>query len=460
MARPKKIHHFKLHPFRNDTGSQSWRVTGTKIGGIRVRQNFPEKSEALQCIADLELEMEGKSDLRRTLKTQLSPEQLADAESAIRQLGQQNLSQVVAHYLSLQSKAAGKGVSLDQAISFFEARYRPETKEITILNAKEEFLSTRHGISDATRANYDVGLSLLLKKNPNAYVHAFTISDLENALKKYTNTRSQRSFRLIFSVFFNWAVRHHYCLENPCERFDKLPRDMSQISTLSLEETQRLLYAAVSIQDGAAAASVAIGLFAGLRPSEIKDLKPEDIGSDKIRVSGGKLRRKLKRTVPIPPVLVAWLKKYPFNGLPAGWAYKMKALKKATKAKTWVQDIIRHTSITFQTERDKNEALTAYNCGTSIQMMNLHYRDTIDDDKTISAFWDLTPAKLLAKKPTIELPSKPKIVWPDKKALAKLVWEKPLIHAAKEIGVSDVALKKHCVKLTIELPKQGHWARQ
>ncbi len=82
----------------------------------------------------------------------------------------------------------------------------------------------------------------------------------------------------------------------------------------------------MSIQDSAAAASVAIGLFAGLRPSEIKDLKPEDIGSDKIRVSGGKLRRKLKRTVPIPPVLAAWLKKYPFNGLPAGWAYKMKAL--------------------------------------------------------------------------------------------------------------------------------------
>ncbi len=53
--------------------------------------------------------------------------------------------------------------------------------------------------------------------------------------------------------------------------------------------------------------------------------------------------------------------------------------------------------------------------------MNLHYRDTIDDDETIAAFWDLTPAKLLAKKLTIELPGKPRIVWPDKKALAKLV---------------------------------------
>ena len=459
MARPKKIHLFKIQSFCNATGSQSWRVTGTKIDGTRVRQNFQEKSEGLQCIADLELELEGKTDERRTLKTRLSPEQLTDAESAIQQLGEGSLSQVVVDYLRLRSRANEKGGDLDQVISFFEARYRPETKEITILNAKEEFLNTRHGISAATRANYDIGLSLLLKPNPNELVHSFTIGDLENVLKKYTNTRSQRSFRVIFSGFFNWAVRHHYCLENPCKRFDKLPRDMSQIATLSLDESKRLLYAAMIHQGGVAAAAIAIGLFAGLRPSEIRDLAQEDILKEKIRVSGGKLRRTLKRSVPIPPVLAEWLKEFPFEGIPRGWDGKMKTLKKATKAQKWVQDIIRHTSITLQTERDKNEAFTAYNCGTSIQMMNLHYRDTIDDDETVAEFWDLTPQKLHAKKPSVELPGKPKIAWPDKKILAKLVWQKPLIHAAKDIGVSDVALKKHCVKLCIELPPRGHWAR-
>jgi integrase len=39
-----------------------------------------------------------------------------------------------------------------------------------------------------------------------------------------------------------------------------------------------------------------------MRPSEIRDLKPEDVFKDKIRVSGGKLRRMLKRSVPISPV--------------------------------------------------------------------------------------------------------------------------------------------------------------
>jgi integrase len=315
-------------------------------------------------------------------------------------------------------------------------------------------------VGKATLRNYEGSLSLLLKADPNKFVHAFTVGEIEKAAGKYENLNSRRTHRRIFSIFFNWCVRHHYCLEDPCKRLDKLPKDMSQIAALTLAEVKRLLYAATRLQEGSAAATIAIGIFAGLRPSEIKDLKSEDIGERGIRVSGGKLRRKLKRTVPIPPVLAAWLKRYPFTGPPKGLDYKMKALKKAVKATKWVQDIVRHTSITFQTERDRNEAFTAFNCGTSVQMMNRHYRNTIEEEKTVTEFWDLTPEKLLAKKPKITLPEKKAVAWPEKSALAKLVWQKPLIHAAADIGVSDVALKKHCLKLGIELPAQGYWLRE
>ena len=284
-----------------------------------------------------------------------------------------------------------------------EARYRAETTEITILNAKAEFIASRVRIAEATLRNYEGSLQLLLVPDPNKFVHSFSVSDIEKATRAYTNLSSLKSHRRVFSVFFNWAMRHHYCLDDPCKRLDKLPQDMSEIAILSLEEIKKLLYAATRHNEGVAAAAIAIGIFAGLRPGEIEDLKPEDILADRIRVSGGKLRRQLKRTVPVPPVLSAWLTKYPFTGLPKGWDYKMKVLKKATRAKKWVQDIIRHTSISYQTERDKNEGLTAYNCGTSVQMMNRHYRDTIDDPKVIAEFWGLTPAKLNIKPPKIEL---------------------------------------------------------
>ncbi len=460
MARPKKSTRFLVKEFKNASGNVSYRVDGYMPDGKRARHNFSTRSEAEQKRADLEAEHLGQPTTAQVKRTRLSDSQLADAEAAVKAASDRELAEIVSHYLAVEKRLKSKGIEIDSAVSFAESHFRKELVSVSILNAHNEFILSRADKAVRTRAYYESTLRLLLKPNPNKQLHTFTVSDIEKILSSYKNTNTKRAYRTAFAVFFQWAVRHHYCLEDPCKRLDKLPKDMTQIAVLSLEESKRLLYASICLQNGAAAASVAIGLFAGLRPSEIKDLKPEDILKDKIRISGGKLRRKLKRTAPIPPVLAAWLKKYPFTGLPSGWDYKMKTLKKATKAKKWVQDIIRHTSITFQTERDKNEALTAYNCGTSIQMMNQHYRNTIDDGKTITAFWSITPEKLLANKPKIEMPGKPKVSWPEKKVLEKLVWQKPLIHVAADIGVSDVALRKHCVKLEINLPPAGHWIRQ
>ena len=294
MARPKKVVHFKVTKFANSSsGTFSWRVTGTTEDGTRIRRNFANRAEALQEQADLEVEFLGGQEHRKALRTSLNADQLLDADSALQLVGGMSLSTLASHYLGLRARCREKGTDLDQAVAFFESRYHPEINSITIINAVEEFLRTRQGLSKATRANYGTGLLLLQKADPNKLVHTFTVAEIESALSKYRNVRSQRSFRLIFSVFFHWAVRHHYALENPCKRLDKLPKDMTQIAMLSLDESKRLLFASLTYSGGITAAPVAIALFAGLRPSEIADLKPDDIGEKVIRVSGGKLRRKL-----------------------------------------------------------------------------------------------------------------------------------------------------------------------
>lgn len=43
--------------------------------------------------------------------------------------------------------------------------------------------------------------------------------------------------------------------------------------------------------------------------------------------------------------------------------------------------------------------------------------------------------------------------------LFELVWAKPMTHLAKELGLSDVGLRKICVKFGIPLPARGYWAR-
>lgn len=53
-----------------------------------------------------------------------------------------------------------------------------------------------------------------------------------------------------------------------------------------------------------------------------------------------------------------------------------------------------------------------------------------------------------------------KISWPSKEELEKLVWEQPSPTLGKLLGISDVAIKKHCKKLGISKPPRGYWAKK
>ena len=43
--------------------------------------------------------------------------------------------------------------------------------------------------------------------------------------------------------------------------------------------------------------------------------------------------------------------------------------------------------------------------------------------------------------------------------LFALVWEKPVLQIAKDLGVSDVALRKRCARLQVPTPPRGYWAK-
>lgn len=279
-----------------------------------MRKNSSDKLEALQAISDLELDAEGATERRQAIRTSLGHQEPADAEAALQRVSSGKLlSEVVAYYQGLRARAQWKGVDLDQALSFVESRYRPETREASILNATDESLNPRTGVTKHAGRHYRNGLRLLLWPDPNKPLHAIGVTDLESVLSAYKNLTSKRTYRRTFSVFFNWAVRHHYCFEDPCKRLDRQPKQMTKIEVLNRDEIKRLLWTAANFQGGSAAASIAIGLFAGLRPSKLAELSPTDIAADRIKVAGGRLRRTLNRSVPIPPCLKPGLPICHFN---------------------------------------------------------------------------------------------------------------------------------------------------
>ena len=66
---------------------------------------------------------------------------------------------------------------------------------------------------------------------------------------------------------------------------------------------------------------------------------------------------------------------------------------------------------------------------------------------------------ILRTDPQSGLATPTKIQWPSKEELEKLVWEVPRLQLVKQLGVSDVAIAKHCKHLAISQPPRGYWAK-
>ena len=87
-------------------------------------------------------------------------------------------------------------------------------------------------------------------------------------------------------------------------------------------------------------------------------------------------------------------------------------------------------------------------------------------------FWeDFQPFTETIKKRTCDVPAVSKvriennpdrrtnkIVWPTDEELKELVWGKPSVLLAKELGVSDSAIGKRCKARGITKPPRGYWA--
>jgi integrase len=441
------------------TGSASYRVSGITRTGERIRENKSDRREAEERRFELQSEFDNQPDPRVNRRTILTYEQLADAESAIQNLSpSQTLTSVLSRYRDIEKRLLVKQIDLDKAVTFALNHYKEEVQEISIYAAVEEFYQDKAQLSRETLSNYQKVTRTLLN-DPNKRLSAFTVEDIRGILAPYKKPRTHRTYKNNLSVFFRWAMRRRYLLENPCDMIEGLKQKKSRIGILSIDEVKVLLQASVAYKDAVLTPSIAIALFAGLRPSELRALTAQDVTGEEILVSEGKMGDRLNRIVPIPPVLGKWLARYPYVGHPTGWRRKYRTLMDATKPKHDVPDILRHTSISFQFGRDRDLKVVAYNCGNSPEIIKSSYLDVLREKDDIPTFWSLTPSVLEEMKVEVDLPTERLVEWPTDSQLAKLVFEKPLARIAADLGVSDNAVRKRCMTRGIELPKNGYWQR-
>lgn len=390
---------FKVVPFTNRSGNQSWRVMGTKRDGTRIRENFA--AEAAARCRHIELETEYLRGHAETVirATKLSAEQIQIFELAAMKLGddwQHILEAVDCWKRHGKQTAAIESPRVDDAVSKF----------VEWLDAKD------CPLRESTRRKYRYRVGTVFRNSvPNHRIAAFTADSIEALIAKQGKAPSDKdTLKRAVSAFFSWCIERprRWAVINPCREVKiTIPKNDSPPSILTVAECESLLRSAMIHRDGMLAPYVALCLFGGLRPeSEAKRLRPEQINlaDGEIRIEASQSKTGRSRVITINATLAAWLRRYRDKPLhPANWRKEFDAIKLAAgfgtptdenpNLKPWPVDVMRHTAISHFFRQSGSYGLSAEQFDNSEAIIKKHYQGRVNSEDT-KRFYAMTPVAI------------------------------------------------------------------
>jgi len=394
MRAPKA--RFKILPFTNPrTGTPSWRVTGTRRNGERIRENFAAAQEAQYRHTELEAEFHAANGVAALRATRLTDEQVGIAEAAFKRLERDaDLITAVDHWLRTGKPASIKeSPRLDEALASYTA-WLETTAELRPLTK----LHLRARVSHFVRNTGNVRVTDVLPEHVEHYLAQQNVS---------ANTKD--GYCRAVSSFFTWCLKgkRHWCVNNPCYAVEiegLTSDDDREPVVLAVTECEALLRAAEGFENGRLVPYVALCMFGGLRPFEAARLKWEQVNltDGEIRLKGTQTKTGKGRIVVICKTLKAWLNRYRRSGeiYRSTYAVELKNLRASIgygskteenpDLKPWVPDVLRHTAISHYFRATGSYGRTAEQFGNSEGIIKKHYQGRVSSADT-KKFYALRP---------------------------------------------------------------------
>ena len=239
-------------------------------------------------------------------------------------------------------------------------------------------------------------------------VDAGSIHDWLLAIREESSHSYLNKHKVVLGKFFDWVVLQADmpCNVNPVKmlpRITKRVQDQPKKNFLTVEETQRLMDV-IAQEDRASVSRFALGLFAGLRPTEICDedsgtvnLPAEciDLDNRQIRITGEVAKRaggveRPRIIEDIPETVWKYLEKYGKSiDAYAAQTRRRKLWEKAELNKPY-QSILRHTYATHACPL-MGMTRTAETMGhTGTNILNRHYKGLVDK-RAAASYFELIP---------------------------------------------------------------------
>lgn len=321
------------------------------------------------------------------------------------------------------------GLTLREAVEFAIEHQRKVLASCTVAEMIADALAARRRSGLSSRHIRDMQGKLgrfqkVFGKRSVATINRKEVEDWLHGLK--LAPASVNSYRRILVVAFNDAKRNGYLDQNPAELVRQAKVIEAEVGILTPREAAILLTGA----DDEIRPVIALGLFAGLRMSELERLDWSevhlDLGTVRVRAANAKSAR--NRIVPIPENLAAWLKKskrrsgsvWPVSHQQgrkmmeaahraAGFGtadevrkYEAKikkliesgdeaAAKEVPTLRKWPDNALRHSYGTYHLAHHENAAALALHLGhTNTALIFAHYRLPVTKE-VATVYWTITP---------------------------------------------------------------------
>ena len=301
--------------------------------------------------------------------------------------------------------------------------------EISVNDARREYESRDNfdTTSDSHKKIWKTDLDRFCGTYGDRQIATITIDEIKAWIDRDENRSVERKRldRAHLHALFNWARKQSYLSVNVVTAYE-LPRaNRREPVSLSIEQAHNLLHFSTKVNGGQLTPYFALAIFAGLRPFEIKRALWEDIDWDEGFIRARQRKgNDFTRAVELPEICVEWLehckgrkksglispanfdKNFAVVRAAAGFRLSMGNISScdwwgldkflensADKSRPkWVNDICRHTAISYRLRVVKHIGEVAEWAGNSPDIINKNYRSVKNvTKKSTEAFYKLTP---------------------------------------------------------------------
>ena len=278
----------------------------------------------------------------------------------------------------------------------------PRTQsEKTIGELKEEFIKSRKAMNcrPRTMVQYESYLRVICSTFGKSDVKKILRQDIEDWLEESDwSPRTRKNYLVTLTTILNFAAGKGYRADNPAATIDRPILDDRPVGILTVEQARGLLRVARE-NDPAMLPALAIGLFAGLRRSELFALDWAEISHEHrtIEVKGIKAKTRQRRLVSVTDNLLAWLNPYrKINGaIPPEhnidvFSERLRDLAAKAAIIPWPHNAMRHSFGSYFLGKSKDENLTASEMGNSPDVIIKHYRALVREAEVVR-YWGTMP---------------------------------------------------------------------